>query len=248
MDIPFDLSIAQSAFLAVALVAAAIIRGLSGFGFSAFFLLLAALITDPLPLIPVVFSCEIAMTAFQARGIRAHIDWTRALRLLGGSAVAIFPAVYVMARLDVDMTRLVISGLILGLGGLLISGWRLERRVGRLGTLAVGAAAGMANSAGVGGLVVAAFFSAQPIPPAVFRATLIVFLTGLDLMSLPVMGSQGLAGPETLLGALIAFPLTGLGVWIGSHGFARIPAARFRQIVILLMITLSLLNVIRVLT
>ena len=45
--------------------------------------------TKPLPLIPVVFSCELLMTILRARGIRGHIDWPRALALLGGSALAL---------------------------------------------------------------------------------------------------------------------------------------------------------------
>ena len=69
MELPFDLTAGQGAYLAAALFAAAYVRGYSGFGFSAIFIILAALTTNPLPLIPVIFSCEIAMTLFQARGI-----------------------------------------------------------------------------------------------------------------------------------------------------------------------------------
>lgn len=245
MVLPFDLSTGQGAYLAAALFAAAVIRGFSGFGFSAIFIILSALTTNPLPLIPVVFSCEIAMTAFQARGIRPHIDWHRAIALLGGAAIATVPAIAIMARLGEQEARLAISSLILVLSLVLLSGWQLARPVGRNGNVGVGAIAGIANSAGVGGLPVAAFLTAQPVPPAVFRATMIVFLTGIDVMALPVMAANGLVGPETLTGILLAFPILGLGIWAGSHGFQAASQRLFRRAVVLMLTALSLINIAR---
>ncbi|WP_424977972.1 TSUP family transporter [Leisingera sp. S232] len=245
MELPFDLSTGQGAFLAAALFAAALIRGFSGFGFSAIFIILAALITNPLPLIPVVFSCEIAMTGFQARGIRPHIDWRRAFALLAGAAIATVPAIAIMARLGEYEARLAISCLILVLSLILLSGWQMSRPVGRNATAGVGALSGIANSAGVGGLVAAAFLTAQPVAPAVFRATMIVFLTGIDVMALPVMAANGLVGPQTLTGILLAFPILGLGIWAGSLTFQAVSQTLFRRAVVLMLTALSLINIAR---
>ncbi|MFW8633639.1 TSUP family transporter [Cribrihabitans pelagius] len=245
MELPFDLSTGQGACLAAALFAAAMVRGFSGFGFSAIFIILAALTTNPLPLIPVVFACEIAMTALQARGIRAHVDWPRAGALLAGAAIATLPAIALMARLSPGDARLAISVLILVLSLLLLSGWQLKRPVGRRGSIGAGAVAGIANSAGVGGLPVAAFLAAQPVPPAVFRATMIVFLTGIDLMALPVMAIHGLVGPETLTGILLAFPILALGVAAGTRSFPAVSQAQFRRTVVLMLTAFSLVNIAR---
>ncbi len=247
MTLPFDLTSGQGAFLAAALFAAAFIRGFSGFGFSAIFIILAALIINPLPLIPVIFSCEILMTVFQARGIRPHVDWKRVMALLIGSAIAIVPAVAIMARLGEQEARIAISCLILVLSLILLSGWQLKRPIGRSGNMGVGVIAGIANSAGVGGLPVAAFLTAQPIPANVFRATMIVFLTGIDLMSLPVMASHGLVGPGTLGGIALAFPILSLGIWVGSRGFSNASSHQFRKVIVLLLVVLSSLNIARVL-
>ncbi|MCG7623966.1 TSUP family transporter [Epibacterium sp. Ofav1-8] len=244
--LPFDLSLAQGAFLAAALFCAAVIRGYSGFGFSAIFIVLAAQITNPLPLIPVVFSCEIAMIAFQAKGIRPHVDWSRAGALLFGAALAVIPAVAIMARLDPGQARIAVSALILVLSLLLLSGWQLKRPIGRLGHGGVGIIAGTANAAGVGGLPTAAFLSAQALSPAAFRATMIVFLTGIDLMALPTMSAHGLVTGETVTGALMAFPILGAGVWLGGRGFASADPVRFRRKVVMLLATLAMLNILKV--
>ncbi|MEX5599375.1 TSUP family transporter [Pseudophaeobacter sp. C1-32P7] len=246
-DLPFDLNGGQGAYLAAALFVAAFIRGYSGFGFSAIFIILAALVTNPLPLIPVVFACEITMTAFQARGIRPHIDWQRALLLLGGAAIATVPAIAIMSRLGEDQARLAISALVLMLSLILLSGWQLRRPIGGKGNLGVGLVAGIANSAGVGGLPAAAFLTAQPIPPAIFRATMIVFLTGIDMMALPVMAANGLTGVDTLFGVLLAFPILGAGIWTGSQRFASADQKNFRRGIVLLLTVLSVLNIVRVL-
>lgn len=245
MELPFSLGAGMAAILAAALLAAAFVRGYSGFGFSAIFIAFAALFINPVPLIPVVFMCEIAMTAFQFRGIRQNIDWRRALILLVGAALATIPAVYVMARLDETSARLTISSLILGLSLLLLSGWQLKREIGARGHIAVGVASGMANSAGVGGLPVAAFMAAQPIPAATFRATMIIYLTGIDLMALPVMGLNGLVTASTFVAATLAFPILGLGVWLGGRRFLSTSPQQFRRVAVILLLALSMIGIAR---
>lgn len=247
MTLPFDLTLGQGGFLAAALFAAAFIRGYSGFGFSAIFIILAALTTNPIPLIPVVFCCEVLMTVFQARDIRPHIDWKRATTLLIGAGIAIVPAVYVMARLGEQEARIAVSCLILVLSLLLLSGWQFQRPIGRSGHIGVGIFAGMANSAGVGGLPVAAFMTAQPIPATVFRATMIVFLTGIDLMTLPVMAANGLVTSDTVFGVVLAFPILGLGIWAGTHRFSKTSQSQFRKFVVLMLSVFSILNILKVL-
>ncbi len=242
MSLPFGLAPGIAAALAVALFCAAFVRGYSGFGFSAIFIAFSALITNPLPLIPAVFICEILMTAVQARGIRNRIDWTRVLALWAGAAVALPLAVWVLVRSSEAMARLTVSGLILALSLLLLSGWQLRRPLGRLGHVGAGIAAGLANGAGVGGLPVAALMAAQPIEPAVFRATLVAFLTGLDLMTLPWMAVGGLVRGETLLAALMALPLLAAGILLGGRRFLSASPQGFRRMAVLLLLVLSALG------
>ena len=242
---PFDLSPGIAAALAVALLGASFVRGYSGFGFSAIFIAFAALITNPLPLIPVVFACEMLMTLFQARGIRGHVDWRRVGALLVGAAIALPFAVSLVLSLGEANVRLTVS-LIVGIMALvLLSGWTLQRRIGAPGTIGVGLLSGAINSAGVGGLPVAVFLSAQQMPPATFRATMIVYLTGLDMLTLPLMAHGGLVTWDTAFAALIAFPILGLGVWLGGRRFIGTPPTTFRKFAVLLLLILSGLGLIR---
>ncbi|WP_375254789.1 TSUP family transporter [Yoonia sp.] len=245
MSLPFDLGPGTSAALAIALLGAAYVRGYSGFGFSAIFIAFAALVTNPLPLIPVVFACEMLMTVFQAREIRGHIDWRRILWLLLGAAIALPFSVSVILSVGEDTARIAISGIIFVLSLVLLSGWTLQRRIGPLGHTGVGIVSGACNSAGIGGLPVAAFMSAQPIEAAVFRATMIVYLTGLDMITLPFLWAGGLVTIDTAIGVALAFPMLGMGVWLGGRQFTSTSPASFRRFAILLLLTLSLFGVIR---
>ena len=244
---PFDLGPGTAAALAIGLLGAAFVRGYSGFGFSAIFIAFAALLTNPLPLIPVVFSCEILMTAFQARGIRGHVDWRRVGWLLAGAAVALPFSVSVILSVGVDTARLVISAIILIMSLILLSGWTLQRKIGGPGHGAVGILAGVCNSAGVGGLPVATFLSAQPVEAAVFRATMIVFLTGIDLMTLPLLWRGGLVTWDTALAVAMVFPVLGLGVWLGGRQFLSASPTTFRRFAVILLLVLSLLGLLRAL-
>ncbi|SIT84421.1 hypothetical protein SAMN05421665_1853 [Yoonia rosea] len=242
---PFDLGPGTAAALAIALLGAAFVRGYSGFGFSAIFIAFAALVTNPLPLIPVVFACEILMTVFQARGIRGYVDWRRVLYMLCGAAIALPFSVTVMLSVGTDTARIVISAIILVMSLVLLSGWTLQRRIGALGHGGVGIISGACNSAGIGGLPVAAFMSAQPMQAATFRATMIVYLTGLDMITLPLLWAGGLVSWDTAIGLVMAFPLLGLGVWLGGRQFLSASPSTFRRFAVMLLMTLSLLGLLR---
>jgi uncharacterized membrane protein YfcA len=245
--LPFDLGPGTAAALAIALLGAAFVRGYSGFGFSAIFIAFAALVTNPLPLIPVVFACEILMTVFQARGIRGYVDWRRVLYMLCGAAIALPFSVTVMLSVGTDTARIVISAIILVMSLVLLSGWTLQRRIGAWGHGGVGMISGACNSAGIGGLPVAAFMSAQPMQAAAFRATMIVYLTGLDIITLPLLWAGGLVSWDTAIGLVMAFPLLGLGVWLGGRQFLSASPSTFRRFAVMLLMTLSVLGLLRVL-
>jgi hypothetical protein len=244
--VPFDLSLGHLVALSIALLCAAYVRGYSGFGFSAIFIAFAALLTNPLPLIPVVFACEMLMTVFQARGIRGHIDWRRVLSLLAGAALVLPFSVWAILSLEAESVRLTVSLIVLAMSLVLLTGWTLTRVIGTPGHIGVGMVSGLCNSAGIGGLPVAAFMTAQPIPAARFRATMIVYLTGVDLITMPLLWTGGLVTWETALGVVFAFPLLGLGVWLGGRQFLAASPSTFRRFAVFLLLTLSSLGLLRV--
>jgi hypothetical protein len=89
---------------------------------------------------------------------------------------------------------------------------------------------------------VAAFFAAQGLPPAAFRATLVAYFALLDLWPLPVMAREGLVGRDTLLLAALALPVTLLSLDLGSRPFLLAPPEEFRRLAVLILAVLAVLG------
>ena len=87
MTLPFDMGVGAAAFMAVAVLIAAFVRGYSGFGFSALVIAASGLVTNPLHFVAVVVICEALMSAQAWRGVGRDIDWRRVGYLMAGAAV-----------------------------------------------------------------------------------------------------------------------------------------------------------------
>lgn len=243
--IPFDLSPLAAFWMAIAILGAAFVRGYSGFGFAALIVAAASLVTNPLHFVPVVLLADILLTAQQARSIRAHVDWRRVAALFAGCLVGVPVGVWALTKADPDTARAAISLYILAMCAALLAGFRLARPAGHPAHVATGVVSGLANGAAVGGLPVAAFFAAQPIPAAAFRATLIAYFTLLDLWTLPLMWSQGIITRDTLLATALGLPLMVAGVHLGSRHFLNAAPENFRRFAILLLAALATLGLLR---
>ena len=245
MALPFGLSGGASAFLALAILAAAFVRGYSGFGFAALVVSATGLVTSPLHAVPVVIICDALMTVQQVPGLWRRIDWRRVGWLTLGTLPGVPLGVAVLSGLGTDLVRAVIAGFVLLMCAGLWAGWSLPGRVGGAGHAGTGILSGFANGAGVGGLPVAVFLAAQPVAADIFRATLVAYFTLMDLWSLPVMARAGMIEADTSRAVLFALPLMVLGLRLGSRHFLRAEPAGFRRFAILLRAGLSLLGLVK---
>lgn len=242
---PFDLGISAWAWIVAVGVLAGVIRGYSGFGFSAIFVAGAGLVTNPVNLVPIVVISDIFLTAGQARSIRSEISWRRIAWIAPGALIAMPFGIAAVAGMGDDTARLSISLLILAITLVLWTGWRTRAPLGGPAHLATGLVSGIAQGASLGGLPVAAFFSAQPIPAHSFRATIISYFFLIDLVALPMMTRAGLVSLDTLIACAICLPFMALGVWYGSHRFRAAAPENFRRYALLLLTVLALASLAR---
>lgn len=240
---PYDLGPVALVWMGVACLVAGFVRGYSGFGFSALLIAASSLVTNPLNFVAVVVILETVMSLQAAKGAGPDVDWKRVLWLLGGAAIGLPLGLWVLTGVSEDTARAVISGYVLLMCGVLLAGWRMaaEARGGAANGVA-GVISGLANAPGMGGLPVAAFFAAQPMPAAVFRATLIAYFPLLDLYSAPLYWLAGLVSWDTLWAALIALPVTLLGNWLGGRHFFGTDPQDFRRFAIALLAGLAALG------
>ena len=247
MTLPYDLGPGGAAFLTLALFLSAIVRGYSGFGFSALVIVSASLVTSPLKVVATVMICEFLMTFQQLRGIWTSIHWRRVRWLMLGAMPGVAIGLWALTGVGVDTVRLIMAVYVLAMCAALWAGMRFSRPSGNAAHGVTGLVSGIANATSVGGLPVAVFFSAQPISAAAFRATLIAYFAFLDLWTAPLMGWYGLVSRDTFVGAVLALPVILLGNWLGARHFLAANPQDFRRFVILLLAGLSFAAIARTL-
>ena len=241
---PFDLGSGALVWLALACLVAGFVRGYSGFGFSAMLIAASSLVTNPLNFVAVVVILETVMSLQAAKAAGPDVDWKRVGWLMGGAAIGLPVGLWILTGVSEDTARAVVSGYVLLMCGVLLAGWRMqaEARGGAANGLA-GVISGLANAPGMGGLPVAAFFAAQPMSAAVFRATLIAYFPLLDIYSAPLYWMAGLVTWDTLWAAMIALPVTLLGNWLGGRHFFGTDPQEFRRFAIVVLAGLATLGI-----
>jgi uncharacterized membrane protein YfcA len=243
--------------LGIAIVfAAGVVRGLSGFGFSAVCVAGLSLFVPPAQVVPPVFILEVFASLSMLRGALRHVDWRWLSWLVLGNFICIPIGVALLAVVPETPLRLLIGSLLLVAAALLRSGFRFALQPTPRGRLATGLVSGFIGGvAAIGGIVVALLLSTAQMPAAAMRATMVILLLLVDLyalawagiMSAGVDAGTPLLNADTLHTALWMTPAMLLGIWLGSRAFAVMSAEQFRRQVLNLLVLIASVSVLRAL-
>ena len=229
-----------------AILLAAVIRGYSGFGFSALTVTSLSLVLPPAEVVPTAFLLEIVASLFMLPMVWRSIDWQKLNWLVLGILAGTPAGLLFLAEVPQDPVRFAISGLVLVACFLLWKNVRIRSEGGRIRLLVVGGISGLVNgAAGIGGLPIVLFLLSGSIRAEVLRATIVAFLFCSDIYATLLSGSQNLLSKELLArSVLFLFPLV-VGVAIGHRGFVKSSPESFRKFAIGLLILLSLAVIVR---
>ncbi len=230
----------------LAILIAAVIRGYSGFGFSALTVTSLSLILPPAEVVPTAFLLEIVASIFMLPMVWRSIDWQKLNWLVLGILIGTPAGLLFLAEVPQDPVRFTISVLVLIACILLWKNFRFQREGGRRRLLVVGGFSGLVNgAAGIGGLPIVLFLLSGSIRAEVLRATIVAFLFCSDIYATLLSGSQNLLSNELLARSVIfLFPLV-VGVALGHRGFVKSSPESFRKFAIGLLILLSLAVIVR---
>lgn len=221
------------------------VRGLTGFGSAMIGVGALTLVLPPAQVVPAFLALELATTVNLLPSIWRLVDWRSLPWLLAGCALATPLGMQALAHLPADPMRLLVSGCLLGVALLMLSGLASRWQRGRppaAGAFATGAASGLLNgAAGVGGPPVVVFYFATA-STAVSRASLIAYFLITDVYALAWAAGQGLfqagAGPLVAVALLPGL----LGLWGGSRLYSRLDEATLRRLVWWLLALLGFLG------
>lgn len=222
---------------------AAIVRGYAGFGFSLLAITALSLLFAPAQVIPAIFLLEIAASLHLLPSIWRDVHWRSLAGLMMGALVGTPIGVHALANVPQAPMTLALALFVLAATALLWRGFSLNSMPNAPATLAIGAAAGLANGAfGIGGPPVILFYFATPAGHAAGRASLIAYFLFTDVVGLAFLAREGLVTEDVGLLALASLPALVAGVWLGARSFRTADPARFRKIVLLVLMALALIT------
>jgi uncharacterized protein len=237
-------------------LAAGVVRGFAGFGFSALSVAGLALLVSPAKVVPAIFVLEVLASITLLRSAARDIDWNWLSWLIAGNVLCLPLGVALLAWLPETLLRLLIGALLLLAAALLRSGFSLALVPSAPVRLGVGMASGFVNGvAAIGGIAVAVMLSTAQMAPAVMRATMIALFLFTDLYALAcsalvsVSGAapSALLGVDTLRWTLWLAPAMLAGIWVGRRSFVGVSPEQFRRHVLNLLMLIASISVLRAL-
>lgn len=233
---------------------AGVVRGFSGFGFSALTVAGVSLFMAPVAVVPAVLFLEIVASFNVWRSAVRDVDGGWLKHLVIGNLLFVPVGAYLLAHLDPVLMRLVVGTALLFAAGVLR--WRDGNPLRTSGWVqsSTGALSGFLNGlAASGGVAPALTMAACHVSAKSLRGTLIVFLAFASIYTLlwawlfSMMGSTGVDvfSRETLHWVLVLAPGMLLGIHLGQRAFARSNQQGFRVLVLNLLIVISALSVAR---
>ena len=237
---------ASWALSALCVLVAAVVRGLTGFGFAAIAVVGLAMLGSLQQAVPLVLILEVGSSVMLLRSAWREAHYPLLKRLLLAAACGVSCGIWLLTGIDsggltVGVYLLVGLLAILGLARI-----RLPMGEGRAGAWLVGGSSGALIAAfSIGGPLVVAWLSHCGLRARALRATLIMFFFAVDLAALAGLAVALAIPPGTGRQALLMLPALLLGLWLGQQLFARIQAeqaARFTQWLLLVLAGVGLLG------
>ncbi|MCD7060707.1 sulfite exporter TauE/SafE family protein [Pelagibacterium xiamenense] len=217
--------------IGIIIFGAALLRGLTGFGFALAAVPLMSLVIAPAK--AVVMSVFIQALAGLADLWlhRGAFDKGTVGILTLGALIGTPAGVWLLALAAPDIVQIAIGLVVAGATLALAQGHSLTRfRPGPASALPVGALSGfLGGLAGIPGPPAIIYCMMRGMTPATARSTLLVFFFATTLFALPGLAIAGLASADLAILALFLMPVMGAGHFAGAWIFARTDEARYRQ-------------------
>ncbi|MAD36089.1 sulfite exporter TauE/SafE family protein [Tistrella sp.] len=213
-----------------AVFAAAILRGITGFGFALAAVPLMSLAVPPAQAVAVALLLQSFVGLRDVVALRADTDHRTLAFLSLGAVLGTMPGIWLLDRLSPDVMRIVIAGVVmLGLA-VLIGRPQGLLRPGRGSAVGAGLVAGLFSGlAAMPGPPAIAYFLGTATPAKRVRASLMVFFFFTSLMALPGLALAGQLHRDQVIAALVALPALIVGTWAGGRVFARLSEGNYRR-------------------
>jgi len=229
-------------------LAASVIRGYAGFGFSAIVVAGASLFLPTREVVPLVLLLEIIASLQMATQVWRHVNWRMVLYILTASILLIPLGQYVLLWVEVEPMRVIAGFLMLAAVVLTATGRSFPFKNEPKGWFLIGTVSGFMNGLlAMGGMWAMIFLLSSGTQIATVRASLVALFFATDSYAVLAGSVQGLINGIILVRFIWALPALFLGVWIGSRKFESSNANTYKKVVLWLLSALAVLLLLKAL-
>jgi uncharacterized protein len=229
--IPADVSVRVALALCVIAFVAGTARGFSGFGAALIFMPLASSVAAPRLVAALLLIIDLVATAPLVPNAWQQADRKATAVMVLGALVGVPIGTWLLSRLDPVTTRWIISGFVIALLALLLSGWRYHGKDHAAISVGIGALSGFGSGlAQTGGPPIVGYWLGRPIDPKIARANILLFFAASALFAMVSYAVGGLITSDAIGLALIVGPVYAAGVGLGAMLFGRASEQIFRAI------------------
>jgi len=218
----------QIAIALLATLAAAMVRGLAGFGLAILLVPVLALALSPVEAVLVANLLGLMIGASEIARLVREAERS-AFTISGLVLLATAPGLYVLSLTDVALARLLIA-LVAGSAFVaMLLPMRPGHVPGLASTVATGVASGfLTGFAGMPGPPVVPFYLRRDLPRVTAKASMVLIFTSASLAGIGSGLAFGLMTGRLALLALALFPVVLLGNWLGARMSGRIGDTAWR--------------------
>ena len=229
--IPADVSIRAAIAIAVIALVSGAARGFSGFGSALIFMPLASSLAAPRLVAAVLLVIDFIAATPLLPNAWQHADRKATAVMVAGALIGVPVGTWFLNRLDPVTTRWIISGFVVALLMLLLSGWRYRGKDHPAISVGIGGLASFCSGlAQTGGPPIVGYWLGRPIASVTARANILLFFGASDFFSVVSYAFTGLITSDALRFSLLIGPVYAIGVGLGSRLFGRASEKLFRSI------------------
>jgi uncharacterized membrane protein YfcA len=241
-----DFSLSTLALASICILAAAIVRGFTGFGLAVVGVPLLTVFIAPARIVPPIMILAVLAGVQLMPRIWRAIDWHLLTPAVIGAALGTPLGTMALAVLSDDAMRLLIGLAVLAAAAAIYSGLRFKTRPGLAVSGAMGVLSGVTSGAAAMSAPSAVFlFLLAPIPVESGRACLITFFLLSAAISAASAWSQGLMTLDGVALGAALLPAMLIGNYLGDRLFAKSSAETYRGLVIAILAGLGLIAALR---
>ena len=234
-------------FFCSVILLASLVRGFSGFGFSASSVSLLSFILPPKEIVPIILLLEIIASFFMIPSIWKKINWKFVFYLLLGVILGTPIGINLLSILDPKFAHLIIASTVLIFAILLLKGYKNTKLNHNVSKFFVGSVAGTVNGFGtLAGLPIALYLLIISAEPAVIRASLAALFFFTDFYALILAYFKDILNLTVIYRTLPLILVVPIGVALGTKLFTDSSKESYKKYVLYFLIIISIFGFIKV--